>query len=88
MIFNQICLPLDWSPAPSPPSGMVGVPMLWGGGSSKDKQDATRLSAFKAITTSPKYIIGFEEPDCSTEGSSSMSVDKGKSNGLSTDTDD
>jgi hypothetical protein len=67
---------------------MVGVPMLWGGGSSKDKQDATRLSAFKAITTSPKYIMGFEEPDCSTEGSSSMSVDKGKSLDLSTETDD
>jgi hypothetical protein len=67
---------------------MVGVPMLWGGGSSKDKQDATRLSAFKAITTSPEYIMGFEEPDCSTEGSSSMSVDLGKSFDLSTEIDD
>ena len=62
--------------------------MLWGGGSSKDKQDASRLAGFKAITTSPKYIIGFEEPDCSTEGSSSMSVDLGKSLALSTGIND
>jgi hypothetical protein len=52
--------------------------MLWGGGSSNDKQDASRLADFKAITTSPKYIIGFEEPDCSTEGSSSMTIENGK----------
>jgi hypothetical protein len=67
---------------------MVGIPMLWGGGSSKDKQDATRFFAFKAITTSPKYIIGFEEPDCATEGSSSMSVDQGKSLDINSGTDD
>jgi hypothetical protein len=47
--------------------------MLWGDGSSSDSNDASRLAAFKAIT-SPKYIIGFEEPDCSTPGSASMSV--------------
>jgi hypothetical protein len=62
--------------------------MLWGGGSSKDKQDASRLADFKAITTSPEYIMGFEEPDCSTEGSSSMSVDQGKSLKLITEIDD
>jgi len=62
--------------------------MLWGGGSSKDKQDATRLAAFKAITTSPKYIMGFEEPDCSTEGSSSMTVELGKLLDIDTETDD
>jgi len=67
---------------------MAGVPMLWGGGSSKDEQDATRLAAFKAITTSPKYIMAFEEPDCSTEGSSSMSVDQGKSIDIDSGTDD
>jgi hypothetical protein len=67
---------------------MAGIPMLWGGGSSKDKQDASRLADFKAITTSPKYIMGFEEPDCSTEGSSSMSVDLGKSLALSTGIND
>ena len=67
---------------------MVGVPLLWGGGSSKDKQDATRLAAFKAITTSPKYIMGFEEPDCSTEGSSSMTVELGKLLDIDTETDD
>lgn len=66
---------------------MVGVPMLWGGGSSKDKQDATRLADFKAITTSPKYIMGFEEPDCSTEGSSSMTVENGKLLDINTETD-
>lgn len=54
---------------------MVGVPMLWGDGSSSDEDDASRFAAFKALTTSPAYIIGFEEPDCSTSGSADMSVE-------------
>lgn len=58
--------------------------MLWGGGASKDKQDASRLADFKAITTSPKYVMGFEEPDCSTEGSASMSVEDGELAQIST----
>ena len=68
-------LMVDWTPSPSAPSGMVGVPMLWGDGSSSDENDASRLAAFKALTTTPAYIIGFEEPDCSTSGSADMSVE-------------
>ena len=37
--------------------------MLWGNGAQGD-QDAGRLSAFKALTQSPAYIMGFYEPDC------------------------
>jgi hypothetical protein len=66
---------IDWTPDPSFPSGMVGVPMLWGDGSSSDENDAPRFSAFKSLTTSPPYIIGFEEPDCSTTGSADMTVE-------------
>jgi hypothetical protein len=65
----------DWTPNPSPPSGMVGVSMLWGDGSSSNENDAPRLTAFKSLTTSPAYIIGFEEPDCSTTGSADMTVE-------------
>lgn len=50
--------------------------MLWGDGSlGEDQNDAARVAAFKSLTTTPKYVIGFEEPDCSTPGSASMSVD-------------
>lgn len=47
--------------------------MLWGAGA-VDSQDAQRLAAFKAITTTPRFVIGFEEPDCTTYGSADMSV--------------
>ena len=50
--------------------------MLWGDGSLGDDQnDAARVTAFKALTATPKYIIGFEEPDCSTPGSANMGID-------------
>lgn len=52
--------------------------MLWGAGT-VDSTDASRLSAFKALTTAPQYIIGFEEPDCSTPGSSNIAVADGGS---------
>lgn len=70
-------LQADWSPIPSAPSGMAAVSMLWGDGHLGDEQDdASRVSAFKALTTSPEYIIGFEEPDCSTTGSAAISVEE------------
>jgi hypothetical protein len=54
---------------------MVGVSMLWGDGSlGSTENDASRVSTFESLSTTPEYIIGFEEPDCSTTGSADMSV--------------
>ncbi|KAI9744455.1 MAG: hypothetical protein M1818_001984 [Claussenomyces sp. TS43310] len=64
----------DWSADPSQPGSPIGVPMLWGDGH-VDETDASRLAAFKNITTTPQYVMGFYEPDCSTAGSSDVSVD-------------
>ncbi|WVQ95852.1 hypothetical protein IAU59_002951 [Kwoniella sp. CBS 9459] len=64
----------DWSANPSGHSGTpIAVPMLWGAGH-VDGTDAERLNVFKAITSTPQYIMGFEEPDCSTEGSANIDV--------------
>ncbi|OCF34428.1 hypothetical protein I317_03518 [Kwoniella heveanensis CBS 569] len=64
----------DWSADPSGHSGTpIAVPMLWGAGT-VDSTDASRLSVFKALTSTPQYIMGFEEPDCSTEGSANIDV--------------
>ncbi len=65
----------DWSPNPSASgsSSALAIPMLWGAGS-VDSQDASRLAAFKSLLSPPKYVIAFEEPDCSTFGSADMSV--------------
>ncbi|WVQ72418.1 hypothetical protein IAR50_001970 [Cryptococcus sp. DSM 104548] len=64
----------DWSASPSGDSGSaVAIPCIWGSGSA-DSTDASRLSVFSAITTTPSYIIGFEEPDC-TAGSGSSGFD-------------
>ena len=49
-----------------------------------DHQDATRLSAFRGISHTPPYIIGPEEPDCSTYGSAGFDVSTGESEGLRT----
>ncbi|KIS02533.1 hypothetical protein L804_00804 [Cryptococcus deuterogattii 2001/935-1] len=54
-------------------SGASPANMLWGAGT-VDSTDASRLAAFKALTSTPEYIIGFEEPDCSTPGSSNIAV--------------
>ncbi|EAU85663.1 hypothetical protein E4U52_000979 [Claviceps spartinae] len=65
----------DWSPNPSKPGRPIAVPMLWGGGTA-DAQDAARLAAFKKIKNVPRYVLGFEEPDCPPgSGSAGMSVD-------------
>lgn len=44
--------------------------MLWGDGSA-DATDASRLAEFEAMTVTPDYILGFEEPDCSSGSGSS-----------------
>ncbi|KAL0954527.1 hypothetical protein HGRIS_003494 [Hohenbuehelia grisea] len=53
--------------------------MLWGTGKA-DSQDAARLAAFKQITGAPKYVLGYEEPDCYGNGSSGISVGDGVAN--------
>ncbi|WWC66085.1 uncharacterized protein I303_108707 [Kwoniella dejecticola CBS 10117] len=64
----------DWSANPSGHSGTpIAVPMLWGAGT-VDSTDASRLDVFKAISSTPQYIMGFEEPDCSTWGSANIDV--------------
>ncbi|TYJ55949.1 hypothetical protein B9479_003334 [Cryptococcus floricola] len=68
----------DWSANPSGDSGSaVAIPCIWGSGSA-DSTDASRLSVFSAITSTPSYIIGFEEPDCDAgSGSSGFDVATG-----------
>ncbi|TFK40121.1 hypothetical protein BDQ12DRAFT_602247 [Crucibulum laeve] len=69
----------DWSPKPSKPGKPIAVPMLWGGGHA-DAQDAARLSQFESLSTTPAYVLGYEEPDCASgSGSAGMTVDAGVS---------
>ena len=73
----------DWSAHPSKPGEPIAVPMLWGSGHA-DATDAQRLKQFERLSSSssnkrhPKYVLGYEEPDCSSGGGSSgMGVDEG-----------
>lgn len=57
--------------------------MLWGSGHA-DATDAQRLRQFQRLSSSssnkrhPKYVLGYEEPDCTSGGGSSgMGVDEG-----------
>lgn len=54
------------------------IPMLWGNGHRGSVQsDWDRFSTFKSTWTNgavPKYMLGFNEPDCPTGESSDMSV--------------
>jgi len=64
----------DYSPVPSGHTGKsIPVGMLWGDGHIGSK-DAARLAAFKKITTAPKYMMGFFEPDWTPPDSSNISV--------------
>lgn len=67
----------DWSASPS---GHTGTPkavnMIWGDGN-VDSTDASRLAAFEALTTTPEWIIGFEEPDCTGSGSAGFGYSTG-----------
>ena len=73
----------DWSAHPSKPGEPIAVPMLWGSGHA-DATDARRLEQFERLSSSssnkrhPKYVLGYEEPDCTSGGGSSgMGVDEG-----------
>ncbi|TFK74091.1 hypothetical protein BDN72DRAFT_760465 [Pluteus cervinus] len=67
----------DWSPNPSKPGRPIAVPMLWGGGTA-DAIDAARLVQFKNLKSVPRYVLGYEEPDCAPgSGSAGMSVAAG-----------
>lgn len=69
----------DWSPDPSKPGEPIGVPMLWGNGT-VDTQDKERLTAFEHLSTVPAYVLGYEEPDCTSgSGSADMTVQDGVS---------
>ncbi|KAG6813934.1 hypothetical protein H0H92_005188 [Tricholoma furcatifolium] len=69
----------DWTPNPSKSGKPIGVPMLWGSGT-VDPTDAARLAAFKKITSTPPYVLAYEEPDCPPgSGSAGMSVSAGVS---------
>lgn len=50
----------DWNVVPNSygtdVSNLVGVNMLWGAGTA-DSTDASRLSTFKSLTTTPKYLV-------------------------------
>jgi hypothetical protein len=50
--------------------------MLWGDGTVSDG-DALRYQEFLNLTTTPQYILGYEEPDCSPPDSSDIASDKG-----------
>lgn len=50
--------------------------MLWGDGDASD-QDAQRYQDFQNLDTTPTYLLGFNEPDCSPPDSSSIDEDKG-----------
>lgn len=70
----------DWTPNPSQDGKPIAVSMLWGdGGLGGEQNDASRLATFKAMSSAPEYILGFEEPDCSTVGSAGISVSDGAS---------
>ncbi|KAF9474324.1 hypothetical protein BDN70DRAFT_997131 [Pholiota conissans] len=78
---NHIGWWYDWSPTPSKPGSPIAVPMLWGNGT-VDSQDASRLAAFEKLlkdpSADPRFVLGFEEPDCpSGSGSAGMTVEDG-----------
>jgi len=75
---NQIGWYYNWAPTdPWQSSDKVQfVPTLWGGGTA-DSTDAARLVDFKAMTSTPTWLIGPNEPDCAAGGqmSAGMTID-------------
>ncbi|MCJ1446775.1 MAG: hypothetical protein MMC23_007282 [Stictis urceolatum] len=65
----------DWTPSPEAKGDLQTPSMLWGDGENGDI-DAQRYQEFQQLSTAPKYLLGFNEPDCSGENSASMQVDK------------
>ncbi|ORY34587.1 glycosyl hydrolase catalytic core-domain-containing protein [Naematelia encephala] len=62
----------DWGVDGSGSNSATYIPMLWGDGNSGMSDDWSRLEAFKSLTDSPDYILGFYEPDCSPPMSSDI----------------
>lgn len=54
----------DWTPKPSGHDEVPGVSMLWGSGNN-GKQDSQRFHQFQQLKETPKFLLGFNEPDCS-----------------------
>ncbi|KAL9567416.1 hypothetical protein ACKAV7_008366 [Fusarium commune] len=59
----------DWTPQPSSVPGVVGVPMLWGSGHNGPR-DSERFSDFQNLKDTPRYLLGFNEPDCNRQDTS------------------
>lgn len=69
----------DWTGNPSGHSGgPVPIPMLWGNGRRGALQnDAARFAQFTStwtVSNAPQYVLGFNEPDCTSGESAGMSV--------------
>jgi hypothetical protein len=66
----------DWSPVPGDRDGVQGVAMLWGDGHNGEV-DQQRWQAFQQLSETPKYLLAFNEPDCSGAGTSAdMAVEQ------------
>lgn len=83
ILQNHIGWWYDWSANPHKPGNPIAVPMLWGTGK-VDSTDAKRLADFKKLSSSssssqrPQFVLGYEEPDCTSGGGSSgVSVEQG-----------
>lgn len=68
----------NWDATP-PAIGDLETPsMLWGDGQNgANPADATRFSSFKSMSNTPKFVLGFNEPDLSGPNSAAMSVEDG-----------
>ncbi|KAJ9098969.1 hypothetical protein QFC19_006193 [Naganishia cerealis] len=69
----------DWTADPQGHSapGVTAMNMIWGAGSA-DSTDASRLQAFKSLSHTPAYVLGYEEPDCAAgSGSAGFDVQTG-----------
>ncbi|KAF3401044.1 hypothetical protein DPV78_004896 [Talaromyces pinophilus] len=78
---NHIGWWYDWTPVPLehyPDNTGTPIPvaMLWGAGT-VSHGDALRYHEFLNLTSTPQYILGFEEPDCSPPDSADIASDKG-----------
>ncbi|KAF5645916.1 uncharacterized protein FTJAE_2346 [Fusarium tjaetaba] len=59
----------DWAPSPTSVPGVVSVSMLWGGGHN-GQEDAKRFASFQKLASTPQYLLGFNEPDCTGQDTS------------------
>ncbi|KAF5692084.1 glycoside superfamily [Fusarium denticulatum] len=59
----------DWTPSPTSVPGVASVSMLWGGGHNV-QEDAKRFASFQKLASTPQYLLGFNEPDCTGQDTS------------------